>query len=131
MKVTKTLQNLDILTYALAIQKFESENIVLPVKVSFYFSKNKKSIYELGMDLERQRKDIFEKNNIFIEEAGESKVSKADIEKANNQIKELFDLKQDVEIYLIPLEYFEGVNLSTEQFNAIDFMIKDEEEEEE
>lgn len=122
MKITKTMNNLDIYNSAIAIVENFKEDLNLPVKVNFYLQKNITSMIEMGKEIEQTRESIINK---YKNESGE--ISEDKIEEANKEITDLFNLEQEVSFNSLKLEWFEDINLSTQQVVAISYMIEEEE----
>lgn len=106
-----------------------SADLVLPVKINFYMQNNMKKIMELAKEIENTRVEILERygtvqGNRYVFSEGKEEV-------AGQEIKDLFELEQEVKIYLIELDWFGDIQLSFEQLSTIDFMINFEEEMEE
>lgn len=122
MKITKNMSNLDIYNSAIAIVENFKEDLNLPVKVNFYLQKNITSMIEMGKEIEQARESIINK---YKNESGE--ISEEKIEEANKEITDLFNLEQEVSFNSLKLEWFEDINLSTQQVVAISYMIEEEE----
>ena len=54
-------------------------------------------------------------------------ISHDKIEEANRELDDLFSLEQEVAVNVIELDWFNEINMTPQQVNAITFMIKDEE----
>ena len=122
MKMT----NLEIYSNAQALnQAFESFNEYLPVKVNFFMQKNIKAIQELAMDIENSRVEIIQRYGSLNEETNEFSVPAESIEAANSELIDLFDIEQEVNIRKISLDAFGDIKLSTDQVQALMFMIED------
>ncbi len=122
MKMT----NLEIYSNAQALnQAFENFNEYLPVKVNFFMQKNIKTIQELAMDIENSRIEIVRRYGTLNEETNEFTVPAESIEVANGELVDLFDIEQEVNIHKINLDAFGDVKLSTEQVQALMFMIEE------
>jgi len=117
--------------YNYAMQLIENEipqlNISLPVKVNFYLQKNISAILEIAKDIENTRNEILQKYGTCDEE-GNYSFEEGELEKANQELVDLFNLEQEVPIYEIFLSAFDGVELTSKQVQAIAYMIKEEEE---
>ena len=50
------------------------------------------------------------------------------MEIAQKELNDLFSLEQEVKINMLKLEWFDSIELDSDQINAISFMIEDEEE---
>jgi hypothetical protein len=122
MKMT----NLEIYSNAQALnQAFENFNEYLPVKVNFFMQKNIKAIHTLAADIEESRIEIIRKYGVLNEETNEFNVPAESIETANAELIDLFDIEQDVNIHPISLDAFGDIKLSTEQVQALMFMIEE------
>lgn len=122
MKMT----NLEIYSNAQALsQAFESFNEYLPVKVNFFMQKNIKAIQTLAMDIENSRVEIIQRYGSLNEETNEFSVPAESIEAANSELIDLFDIEQEVNIRKISLDAFGDIKLSTDQVQALMFMIED------
>lgn len=106
----------------------EMSNVVMPVKVHFYFQKNMTNIISMAQDLERARMDIMQKYGTLDEETHTYKFEEDKVAQANQDIIDLFSVEQEVKINLIPLEWLDNLELTAQQINAFSFMIADEEE---
>lgn len=126
--VRKNLKNNEI--YSIAMQLIENEiaqlNISLPVKVNFYLQKNVANIIDMAKDIESNRNDILQKYGTLNEE-GNYDFEEGKLEQANQELVDLFELEQEVPIYEITLDAFDGVELTSKQVQAIAYMIKEEE----
>jgi len=129
--VRKNLTNNEI--YAIAIQLLENHitdlNLSLPVKVNFYLQKNIDVIVDMAKDIEMTRNKIFQQYGTPTED-GNYTFEDDNLEKANQELVDLFELQQEVPIYQISIDSFDGIELTSNQVKAISFMIKEEGEEE-
>jgi hypothetical protein len=104
-KLTKTMTNEQIYRIAIGFYKNFNGDLILPIKVNFYLTKNKNYFLELGQQIEEFRDKI-----------------RGDYDK----LKELSELQQEVSFYQVSLEDFGDINLSMEQLETLEFMIKEE-----
>lgn len=110
----------------LLMEHFQDNSLKLPVKVNFYLQKNKKLLIELAQDIEKNRMDIANQYGTLDEQTGQYQVEQDKIEKASNELNELFNLEQDVKIYKVSIEDFKDeFVLTTGQMDALMFMIED------
>ncbi len=116
-KTTKTMTNDEIYHLAMGFYKNFNGELILPIKVNFYLVKNKKYFIELGQQIEEMKNEICSKYSNL---EGENQI------KANEELKELSQLKQEVSFYQVSLEDFGEINLSMEQLDILEFMIKEE-----
>lgn len=130
MVIRKNMTNEEIYMHATALNAAfeEMSNVVMPVKVHFYFQKNMTNIISMAQDLEKARMDIMQKYGTLDEETRTYKFEDDKIAQANQDIIDLFSVEQEVKINAIPLEWLDSLELTAQQINAFSFMIADEEE---
>lgn len=121
------LTNNKIYNYANAlVEAFNDPNFKLPVKVNFYLSKNKVTLVELAKDIEKIKTEIIRNFSVLNEDTNQYEVPADKVDEAMKEINELFDLEQDVNIYMIKFEDIgEKILMSTAQMEALLFMIED------
>lgn len=131
MVIRKMMSNLDIYNHANALlESFENmADIVMPVKVHFYFQKNMNVIVDIAKDLEASRTDILKKYGTLAEDGLSYNFEPDVVEKVNQDINDLFTIEQEIKINVIPLEWLDNMELSAKQVNAFSFMIEGMEEE--
>lgn len=119
------LTNNEIYNYAIALGKaFEDETQKLPIKVSFYLQKNKKTLIDLAQDIESTRMKIAQENGTFDESTGQYSINQDKIEEVSKELNDLFNLEQEVNIYKINIDSLdEDLLISTAQMEALMFMI--------
>lgn len=122
------LTNTQIYIYAQNLHKaFNDLAQILPVKINFYIQKNKNLLKELATEIENSRKDIIYKYGVLDEET-ETYIIK-DLEskkKAAQEVNDLLEIEQEVNLYMIPFDQFDGnLSLTVEQMDAILFMIQE------
>lgn len=102
------------------------KELSLPIKTMFFLQKNLKKIVEAWREIEDARKLILEKYGTLDQEKGIYTFD--DVEEVNKEIQSLFEIVQDIELYIIPLSDFGDINVSAQQMEMLFFMIDDEEE---
>jgi hypothetical protein len=119
------LTNNEIYNYAIALGKaFDDETQKLPIKVSFYLQKNKKTLIDLAQDIESTRMKIAQENGTFDESTGQYSIDQDKIEEVSKELNDLFNLEQEVNIYTINIDSLdEDLLISTAQMEALMFMI--------
>ena len=133
MVIRKLMTNNDIYNHANnLLSAFEDvANLSLPVKVHFYFQKNMDFIVKRAQDIEKSRTEILDKYGTLDQETQTYKFEEADVEKVNQDMRDLFSLEQEVKIHVIPMEWIEDMELTAKQVNAFSFMFDMDDEEEE
>lgn len=121
------LTNNKIYDYANAlVGAFSDPDLRLPVKVNFYLTKNKVTLVELAKDIEKARTEIIRNFSTLNEDTNQYEVPVDKTDEAMKEINELFNLEQDVNIYMIKFEDIgEKMMMSTAQMEALLFMIED------
>lgn len=126
----KMMKNLEIYNLANALlEGFQDNNMTLPVKVNFYFQKNMSAIVEMAQDIDKSRIAIFDKYGKRDEENNQYTFDPSVTDQVNQELQDLFELEQEVKINLLKLDWFDKVELTSQQVAAITFMIEDDEEE--
>lgn len=119
----KEIYNLGVLLVKIFQQENQEEKIKLPIKINFYFQKNKNKIIELAQEIEKMRMEIIDD----VPKVRPDQISNEYVEQVNNQLQELLDLEQDVQIYKVKLSDFpDDLNLTLAQMDALMFMIEEE-----
>lgn len=127
MAITKSMKNLEIYNTAISLMENFKDELNLPVKVNFYLQKNMTAIVEMAQEIDKTRKEIIEKFGTPVEEGSdEITVAPENLDAANKELTDLFDLEQDVKIYPIKLDWFGDINFSSQQVAAISYMIEEE-----
>ena len=103
---------------------FEQSQQYLPAKVNFYIQKNKKKIADLAQEIEQTRAQII-KN--FGEQKEDQKyyISQEKIQDAQQELKDLLNIKQEIEVYTIFLNDIENLHFTLPQMEALMFMIEE------
>ena len=130
MVIRKIMTNNEIYTYATnLLEAFKNiAELKMPVKVHFYFQKNMNALVAMAQELEKERSNIIIKYGTQDpEDPNKVQVDPEHIEDANKELNDLFSLEQEVAINVIELNWFDEINMTPQQVNAITFMIKDEE----
>lgn len=130
MVKTKMMSNSEIYSLGNALLEHMQEKISLPVKVNFYLQKNMNKIISLAREIEQSRSEILNKYGTLNEEGTSYTFEPDKATEAQKELNDLFELEQEVKIYMLELDWFDSIELNSDQINAIMFMINDEEEEE-
>lgn len=123
MKMT----NNEIYTYATQlISVFHDTEQKFPVKVNFYFLKNKNLLLDLAREIEQSRSAILEEYGVLNAETNQYEIAPEKIEIVNTELTNLFALEQEVNIYKVKIDNFNDADtLTTAQMEALMFMIED------
>lgn len=127
--VRKNMTNLEIFNIANALlENFSDANMELPVKVNFYFQKNMAAIVAMAQEIDKTRVEIFNKYGTLDSENNQYRFEPSVTDTVNKELQDLFDLEQEVKINMLKLDWFDGVNLTTQQVAALAYMIEEEDE---
>lgn len=125
MKI-KMLNSL-IYNYASSLENISiGEDSYIPVIYNFYIQKNIKTLLSLKEDIEKCRYQIIKHYGERTENG--FAITEENKDKANEELKQLSEIEQEVEIYQIPLHAFKDVKLTTKELNSIFFMIAENDE---
>ncbi len=130
MVKTKMMKNSEIYSLGNALLEYMQEELALPVKIKFYLQKNMNKVISLAREIEQSRTEILNKYGTLNEDGTSYHFEDDKIAEAQKELNDLFELEQEVKVNMLELDWFDAVELSNEQVNAIMFMINDEEEEE-
>ena len=130
MVKTKMMKNSEIYSLGNALLEYMQEELALPVKIKFYLQKNMNKVISLAREIEQSRTEILNKYGTLSEDGTSYHFDDDKIVEAQKELNDLFELEQEVKVNMLELDWFDSVELSNEQVNAIMFMINDEEEEE-
>ena len=113
-----------IYQYALTLNEALNDNdLQMPVAVIFSIEKNKQTLMAVAQDVEKYRMDIIKKYGEEVN--GNYNVPQDKIEIANKELQDLFSIEQEVNIYKFNIEDLGDIKLTSNQMNAILFMIED------
>ena len=121
------LTNNQIYSYAVKLgEAFEMELQKLPIKINFYFQKNKNLLIELAKDIEKARLGIVQNYGEYEEETDSYVIAPENSKKAQQELLDLFNLTQEVQIYTVKINDFPNdFSLTSNQMEILMFMIED------
>lgn len=119
------MKNLEIYFIASRlIEAFHDDEQKFPVKMNFFLQKNKKVLLNLAQEIEEARIEIAKTYGI---DAGDGNFSipPENIEKAQEELDQLFNIEQDVNIIKISYNDLDpNMELTAAQMDALMFMIE-------
>lgn len=120
------LTNSEIYSYTNKIMgAFQDSNQKLPIKINFYLQKNKNTLLTLAQEIEKTRFEIIQSYGELNQETQQFVVSQDKIAEASKELNDLFNLEQDVNIYMINIDSLsDDYAMTTAQMEAIMFMIE-------
>ena len=120
------LTNNEIYSHANKLMEvFQDKNQKLPIKINFYLQKNKNILASLAQEIEKTRIEIAQSYGELNETTQQYVVPPAKIPEASKELNDLFNLEQDVNIYMIDINSLsDDYDMTTAQMEAIMFMIE-------
>lgn len=125
MKILMSNKNINDATMALLINFNDQKDLVLPIPLNFAIQKNLMELARQNEIIEKMRNDIGNKygqlqndNSYFIPEDKREVVSK--------ELQQLMSLEQSVDIRKVHLKDLDGLQLTSQQMQALLFMIEEE-----
>ena len=127
--MNKILTNREIFTIGNAFEgAFQNDERYLPAKINFKIEKNKKNILDKMNEIEESRiKTIREFGE---EKDGQIQIPNEKVEEVNKEIAELFDIEQEINIFMVSFEDIKNLEFTSAEMSALLFMIEDPEDEE-
>lgn len=120
-----TMTNFEIYNIAKAMSDaFQDGSQYLPIKVNFFIQKNKATLMALAQDIDNSRMEIVRNYGTLNEEGTQYMVSDENMEAANKELLDLFNIEQEVDIRKVSIDAFpDDVTLTSAQMEALMFMI--------
>ena len=128
MYINKEMTNAEIFAVAIALKdNFNDESLQMPAKASFCLAKNNALFLDLAQEIEKTRNAVFAKYGTLNEEQTGYNFTPDVIDIANKELDDLFNITQEVKIYLIDLDDLKDIKLSPQQMSILMVMINDNE----
>lgn len=120
------LTNNEIYSHANKLMEvFQDNNQKLPIKINFYLQKNKNTLLTLAQEIEKTRIEIARSYGELNEETQQFIIPPEKISEVSKELNDLFNLEQDVNIYMINIDSLsDDYAMTTAQMEAIMFMIE-------
>ena len=121
-----TFNNYQIYEYAQVFNDlFEKQDLYIPVKANFVIQKNIRTITMAGSEIEEARLKIASQYGELNESQDSFIIAPDKLEKANQEIMDLFSIEQDLDIRMIKLEDLGDAELTAKQMQTLMFMIEE------
>lgn len=106
------------------MEVFQDNTQKLPIKINFYLQKNKNTLLTLAQEIEKTRIEIARSYGELNSETQQFIIPPEKISEASSELNDLFNLEQDVNIYMIDINSLsDDYAMTTAQMEAIMFMI--------
>ena len=128
MTVKPQNQHIYTIRHLLVSSFNEIDNQYIQEKVKFLFQKNKQTRIELAKEIENARISRVKHFGVLNEETNNFDVPTDKVDEANAEILELFNIEQEVNVYKINLDELDDLKFTSQQMEALMFMIEYEEE---
>lgn len=127
MEKSVSMTNAEIYSIADALAlAFETNEEYLPAKISFYIQKNRSLFQKLKTDIEMVRIKIADNYGALNQETNQYTIPPEKIGEAQRELSDLFNLKQSVQFNTLQLNDIESLQFTSQQMQAILFMIEEE-----
>lgn len=102
---------------------FSNEVKYMPIKLNFTIQKNLYTLLTFKEKIEKKQMEIASKYGELNSEGTQFVIKSENKEKAEQELKDLFAMKQDIDIKTCSLSQVKDIKLTMEQMQAIMFMI--------
>ena len=119
------MKNQKIYEHASKLSVFNECSIKMPVRINFYLQKNIRLIQEAATEIEKARFEIGAQFGSLNESQTGYDIPKENIAEATKELRDLFNLEQDLPLHVFKLDDFDGIELTYQQMSAIMFMIEE------
>lgn len=120
------LANYQIYEYAQALTNtWAQAEIYMPAKLNFYIQKNIKTILNASEEIEKTRLAVAAHYGSLNETEGQYIIPPDKVDNVNQEINDLFNLTQELDIYIIKLDDLGNIELTSKQMQALMFMIEE------
>lgn len=102
---------------------FSNEIKYIPIKLNFAIQKNLYTLLTFKEKIEKKQMEIASKYGELNSEGTQFVIKSENKEKAEQELKDLFAMKQDIDIRTCSLSQVKDIKLTMEQMQAIMFMI--------
>lgn len=121
--IIEKLTNEEIYSRALGLNaNFTNNETYFPALVSFAIQKNKDAFVKMAEEIENGRMKVIQHYGVP-QEDGNYNISADNIEAANKELTDLLTIEQDVKIFVFGIDALEDVKLTSQETQAIMFMI--------
>lgn len=123
------LKNVEIYNFGENLKEnFDNlKRVKMPVKVGFYFRQNAKLLFNKAKEIEIYRCELIKQYGTYEENEDKYVFTEENLNKLNEEIKNLMQLEQEISIKTISLSLIENIDLTLSQLEALEFMISEEE----
>lgn len=105
---------------------FSNEIKYIPIKLNFAIQKNLYTLLTFKEKIEKKQMEIASKYGELNSEGTQFVIKSENKEKAEQELKDLFAMKQDIDIRICSLSQVKDIKLTIEQMQAIMFMITED-----
>lgn len=106
------MKNSQIYKYAENLLVFSDCNIKIPVRINFFLQKNIQTIIGLGQEIEIARMKIAQDYGTPNEDGTGYNIPQENLQEAQKEMNDLFNLEQDVNLHIFKLDDFDGIELT-------------------
>lgn len=127
MKKSVNFTNEEILRLCRLFSDFNTnQDVYFPAKLNYYIQYNMKQILDIGMEVESIRMEVAKHYGEKSNDGKESYIIKPEnFDAAQNELIQLSKATREVDIYFVSLDDFENITLTSNQMQALMFMIEE------
>ena len=104
---------------------FNNLNIYIPAKANFFIQKNISTLAAAAQEIEKARLEIAKHYGELTEDGTQYNIPADKIQEASQEIEDLFNIEQELDIKMFPIEALGNAEFTPAQMNAMMFMIED------
>ena len=127
MKKSVNFTNEEILRLCRLFSDFNTnQNVYFPAKLNYYIQYNMKQILDVGIEVENIRMEVAKHYGEKSNDGKESYIIKPEnFDAAQNELMQLSKATREIDIYFVSLDDFENITLTSNQMQALMFMIEE------
>ena len=119
------LTNYEIYNNANKLLALNINNIIMPIKIGFFLSKNIQILAAAAQEIENARIKIARELGQPSEKEGSYIISPELMTRAEQELNDLFEIEQELNIHIFKLNDFNNIELTYQQLSTILFMIEE------
>lgn len=106
---------------------FQNDEQRLPARVNFYITQNVETFFKHAQALDQERYKIIRAYCSSVDEiSGNVSMTEENRIKANEELRELYEVESNISFRKIPLSWLEGLNFTPKQMQILLFMIEED-----
>ena len=120
-----TMTTQDICVHYERIKAINLQNLVLPVKIGFFLHRNLIILRNIVQEANSFCINLGKTYGAYNVDDNYYSIAEKNKEQVAHMLQELWELPQEIELYMLKLSDFANIELTYEQLDAIAFMIEE------